>query len=137
MVSKNPPWPQENIRPLIFGARLHDIGKIIVPDRILNKPDRLTSAEWQLMRKHPVAGATILKKISHLAEAVPYVLYHHEKWDGSGYPDGLSGKDIPLGARILALADVFDALTTTRPYRSGLVREDVFSYFKGKYGKTF
>jgi putative two-component system response regulator len=109
-------WPSENIRILQFGSRLHDIGKVIVPDQILNKPGQLNAEEWDLMKKHPIAGAKIIQKISHLEEAIPYVLHHHEKWSGDGYPHGLSGRKIPLGARILALADVYDAMTTLRPY---------------------
>ncbi len=130
-------WPSENMRILQFGARLHDIGKIIVPDQVLNKPGRLNSEEWNLMKKHPVAGAKILQKISHLEEAMPYILYHHEKWDGTGYPEGKRGREIPLGARILALADVFDAMTTGRPYRPAQSRELVLEYIAKESGNHF
>lgn len=130
-------WPPEQIQILEFGARLHDIGKIIIPDQILNKPDQLSTEEWQLMREHPVAGCRILEKISHLKDAMPYILYHHEKWDGSGYPEGLCGREIPVGARILALADVYDALTTARPYRPAMDRAEVLQFLETEAGKHF
>ncbi len=130
-------WPAENMRFLEFGARLHDIGKIIIPDHILNKPDGLHPMEWTLMRKHPVAGGQIIQKISHLQPALPYILHHHEKWDGSGYPQGLKGREIPLGARLLALADVYDAMTTSRPYRPALSPEEVLKFLQAETGKHF
>jgi len=130
-------WPAENIRILTFGARLHDIGKIIVPDHILNKPERLSPEEWDLMMNHPTAGAKMLQKINHLEEVIPYILYHHEKWNGEGYPNGLKEREIPLGARILALADVYDALTTARPYRPALPREEVMNLLSIQSGKHF
>jgi len=130
-------WPLENIRILQFGSRLHDIGKIIVPDQILNKPGKLTLEEWELMKKHPIAGAKIIRKISHLEEAIPYILHHHEKWDGKGYPERRIGREIPLGARMLALADVFDAMTTARPYRPAISREVVLEDIHNEAGKHF
>ena len=130
-------WPSENIRILQFGARLHDIGKIIVPDQILNKANRLTTREWELMRQHPGAGARMLQRITHLEGAIPYILYHHEQWNGQGYPEGLAGREIPLGARILALTDVYDALTTSRPYRKAQPRRLVFDYIISESGKHF
>ncbi|MCC6192612.1 MAG: response regulator [Anaerolineales bacterium] len=130
-------WAPEHLRVLEFGARLHDIGKIIVPDHILNKPDALTSAEWAAMRQHPVAGARILRAISHLQGAVPYVLYHHERWDGSGYPHSLRGKDIPIEGRLLAIADVYDALTTARPYRPARPPYEVLQYVQLNAGRQF
>ena len=130
-------WPSAAIRILQFGARLHDIGKIIVPDRILNKPGPLTEKEWELMRRHPISGARILQKITHLEEAMPYILYHHEKWDGSGYPEGLHRRKIPLGARILALTDVYDALTTSRPYRKAYPQTKAIKYILQMSGKHF
>ena len=130
-------WPQDQIRILKFGARLHDIGKIIIPDHILNKPEKLDADEWQLMKEHPVAGGRILQKISHLLDALPYILYHHERWDGSGYPEGLAGRDIPVGARILALADVYDALSTARPYHPPMQRDKVFKFIQSQVGQHF
>jgi len=109
-------WTPSQIRTLEFGARLHDIGKIIIPDNILNKSSKLTVEEWDLMKQHPVEGVKILEGISHLQKTRPYILYHHERWDGSGYPHGLKGHAIPIEARLLAIVDVFDALTSSRPY---------------------
>ena len=100
-----------------FGFLLHDVGKVAVPDAILFKPDRLTEEEYALIRKHPVTGWEILREIEFLGEAKLVVRHHHERWDGGGYPDGLQGEDIPLVARIFAVADTLDALTTDRPYR--------------------
>jgi putative two-component system response regulator len=130
-------WPSDQMRILAFGARLHDIGKIVVPDHILKKPGDLTPEEWNLMREHPAAGAKILSNIQHLKPAIDYVLYHHERWDGSGYPHGLVGRDIPLAGRLLAIADVFDALTTNRPYHPARPRSDVFKYLTLRAGVHF
>jgi putative nucleotidyltransferase with HDIG domain len=100
-----------------FGFLLHDIGKVAIPDAILYKPGSLTSAERELMARHPVIGAEIVRGIEFLGEAAQVVRSHHERWDGHGYPDGLAGEQIPLAARVFAVADVLDALTTDRPYR--------------------
>jgi response regulator RpfG family c-di-GMP phosphodiesterase len=104
---------------LARGALLHDIGKIGVPDHILLKPGRLTDEEWVEMKKHPEIGARIISGIEFLAPAAEIVLAHQERWDGRGYPQGLRGDQIPLGARIFAIADTIDAITTDRPYRRG------------------
>ena len=108
------------LKALHYGAMLHDIGKIGIPDAILRKPGQLTEEEWALMRQHPQLGERIIAGIDFLRSAVPVVLYHHERWDGSGYPFGLSGEAIPLGARIFSVADTFDAMISNRPYRRGL-----------------
>lgn len=100
-----------------FGFLLHDIGKVAIPDAILYKPSALTDEERTLMAQHPLIGAEILRGVEFLAEAAAVVRSHHEHWDGSGYPEGLSGEEIPLSARVFAVADVLDALTTDRPYR--------------------
>ncbi len=99
------------------GALLHDLGKIGVPDAILRKPGPLTEAEWEQMRRHPEMGAQLLADIGFLSSAIPVVRHHHERWDGKGYPDGLAGTSIPLAARIFAVADTLDAMTSDRPYR--------------------
>ncbi len=130
-------WPDDQIRKLEFGARLHDIGKVIIPDHILNKRGKLTKDEWELMRHHPVAGEKMLSGISHLGSIRPYVLYHHERWDGSGYPEGLKQRNIPLEARILAIVDVYDALTTVRPYHPARPHEEVLKYLELNAGKHF
>ena len=100
-----------------FGYLLHDIGKVAIPDGILHKPEPLSDAERGLMRRHPLIGAEILSGIPFLESAADIVKHHHERWDGEGYPDGLKGEEIPLAARIFAVADSLDAITTDRPYR--------------------
>jgi ribonuclease P protein subunit RPR2 len=100
-----------------FGFLLHDVGKVAVPDSILWKPEPLTPEERTLMERHPLVGWEILREIDFLGEAKLVVRHHHERWDGTGYPDGLAGDLIPLAARVFAVADVLDALTTLRPYR--------------------
>jgi putative nucleotidyltransferase with HDIG domain len=101
-----------------FGFLLHDVGKVAVPDSILWKPEPLTAEERSLMERHPLVGWEILREIDFLGEAKLVVRHHHERWDGAGYPDGLAGELIPLSARVFAVADVLDALTTVRPYRA-------------------
>lgn len=103
-----------------LAAHLHDIGKIGVPDGVLNKPEGLTSEEYEVMKTHPEKGYQIVSQIKHLEEISLYVRHHHERWDGCGYPLGLKGEEIPLGARVIAVADTFDAITSSRPYREGL-----------------
>ena len=100
-----------------FGFLLHDIGKVAVPDAILFKTSRLTDQEFTLIAQHPVVGAEILRDVDFLGEGKLVVRHHHERWDGSGYPDGLAGEEIPLAARVFSVADTLDALTTDRPYR--------------------
>lgn len=102
---------------LYRGGFLHDIGKISIPDAILNKPGPLTDEEWAIMRAHTVRGEEICRPLKSLSLVLPIIRHHHERWDGSGYPDGLRGQDIPLLARILQTADVYDALTSVRPYK--------------------
>jgi response regulator RpfG family c-di-GMP phosphodiesterase len=110
----------EEIYHIERGALLHDIGKIGIPDRILLKPGKLTPEEWVEMRKHPFIGYQMCVKIEMLRQAAQIVLYHHEAWDGSGYPEGLKDEAIPLGARIFAVADTLDAMTSDRPYRAAM-----------------
>ncbi len=102
-----------------FGFLLHDVGKIAIPDEILHKADDLGPEEQRLMRGHPEVGYEIVRGVGFLADAAQIVRHHHERWDGEGYPDGLSGPDIPLAARIFSVADALDAITTDRPYRPG------------------
>lgn len=130
-------WAPGQMRALEFGARLHDIGKIIVPDGILKKPGPLSNEEWALMRKHPSRGVEIIREIRLLRETIPYVLYHHEKWDGSGYPKGLRGEEIPVEGRLLAIVDVFDALTTARPYRKARPLSEVVEWMRRSAGTHF
>jgi PAS domain S-box-containing protein len=119
------------------GGMLHDIGKLGVPDNILLKPGKLTEEEWALMRRHPQFAFEMLKPIHYLHEALNIPYYHHEKWDGSGYPHGRKGETIPLEARIFAVVDVWDALSHDRPYRPAWPREKVIRYIKDQSGKHF
>ena len=110
----------EAVRSVELGAVLHDIGKVRVPESILNKPGPLTDEEWAVMKTHPEIGEHILGPIQSLHRILPIVRHHHERWDGAGYPDGLSGRGIPLGARIVAVCDAYRAMTENRPYRAAL-----------------
>lgn len=113
-------WKNEEITILEFGAILHDVGKIIVPRQVLRKTGPLDEEEWKLMREHPQAGAKMLDGVDHLKAAIPYVLYHHEWWNGGGYPFGLKQNAIPREGRLLAIVDAFDAMTTNRPYHASM-----------------
>ena len=114
---------------------LHDIGKVAVPDSILLKEGPLTEDEWTVVREHPVMGEHICRPIRSFAPVLPIIRHHHEKFDGSGYPDGLSGDHIPLTARVLQVADVFDALTTHRPYRPAMSHEQAFETMREEVGR--
>ncbi len=105
---------------IVSAARVHDLGKIGIPDAVLSKPGALTPEEWELMKSHPVRGAELLARNPDFRRGVAIVRGHHERWDGKGYPDGLAGADIPYGARVIAVADSFDAMTSDRPYREGM-----------------
>lgn len=122
---------------LEFSAVLHDVGKIGVPETILDKPGRLTDEEMAIVRRHPVVGAGIVEDIPSASLVRPSILYHHERWDGSGYPEGLSGEAIPLGARIIALADVYDAVTDERPYRHGMAPAEARAFIAASAGTLF
>jgi HD-GYP domain-containing protein (c-di-GMP phosphodiesterase class II) len=119
------------------GALLHDIGKMGLPDRILLKPGPLTEGEWEIMRRHPSYAYDLLSPIAYLRPALDIPYCHHEKWDGSGYPRGLKGERIPLSARIFAIVDVWDALTSERPYRPAWNEEKVNDYLREQSGKHF
>jgi len=119
------------------GALLHDMGKIGVPDSILNKPDKLTDEEWVIMRKHPHFAYEMLLPIEYLQPALDIPYCHHEKWDGTGYPRKLSNTGIPLAARLFAVVDVWDALTSDRPYRPAWKKEDALEYIREQSGKHF
>jgi putative nucleotidyltransferase with HDIG domain len=117
-------------------ALLHDIGKIGVPEGILRKPGPLTAEEWEIMRRHPVTGAQIVAPLEFFDEGAVILRHHHERLDGSGYPDGLTGDGIPLGARVVAVADVFDALTSGRPYRASFSTADAIAMLHDEAGCT-
>lgn len=119
------------------GATLHDIGKVVIPDHILFKPGPLTEEEWKVMRRHPLIAVEILESILYLVPALFIPRSHHEKWDGSGYPDGLEKENIPLHARIFAFADVYDALTSNRPYRRAWSQKDALDYICKNSGMHF
>jgi HD-GYP domain-containing protein (c-di-GMP phosphodiesterase class II) len=120
-----------------FGFLLHDVGKVAVPDAILFKPGPLTDEERALMVMHPVIGTEILRHVDFLGEAKEVVRHHHERWDGSGYPDRLTGEDIPVQARVFAVADTLDALTTDRPYRSATSWSDAREVIRSEAGSQF
>jgi putative two-component system response regulator len=119
------------------GALLHDIGKLGVPDAILLKPESLTDEEWVIMRKHPQYAYDMIHPIEYLRPSLDIPYCHHEKWDGSGYPRGLKGEEIPLAARIFAIVDVWDALTSDRPYRPGWSNQQALEHILGQSGKHF
>ncbi|MFA5088115.1 MAG: HD-GYP domain-containing protein [Candidatus Omnitrophota bacterium] len=122
---------------LYIAGILHDIGKIGIPESILNKEGTLTPEEYEVMKQHPVRGAEILQPLSELKGCIEGVKYHHERYDGTGYPSGLKGDEIPIVAAIIAVADTFDAMTTDRPYRKGLTRDEAIKEIERNIGKQF
>jgi len=120
-----------------IAAHLHDIGKIGIPDRILYKKGRLLPQEYEEIKKHPQIGYTILSKSVNLQEIAELVLFHHERWDGDGYPQGLRGEEIPFGSRIIAVADSIDAMISDRPYRSTMNIEQCINEVRANAGKQF
>jgi HD-GYP domain-containing protein (c-di-GMP phosphodiesterase class II) len=129
--------PEAKLVHIQRGALLHDIGKMGIPDSILHKPGLLTDREWKIMRTHPLIAYQILSDIDYLSPALDIPYCHHEKWDGTGYPRELKGDAIPISARIFAVIDVFDALTSDRPYRKAWKRVDAFAYIRKQSGKHF
>jgi len=119
-------WFGQRLDQLRFGAILHDIGKIHISEEILTKKDSFDNQEWDEVYKHPLTGVEMIKDIPYLSSAIPVIRHHHERWDGAGYPDGLGGEQIPIAARIVAVADSFDAMTTSRPYRPALSLEEAY-----------
>jgi putative two-component system response regulator len=126
---------EEQITALRRAGVVHDIGKVAVPDAILLKPGRLTEEEWRIVRQHPVIGEHICEPLRSFRSVLPIIRHHHEKYDGSGYPDGLSGEAIPIAARILQIVDVFDALTTERPYKKAFSASDAFQIMREEVAK--
>jgi putative nucleotidyltransferase with HDIG domain len=127
----------EALRHVELGALLHDVGKLDVPDRILGKPTGLTELEWRVMRRHAASGERLLLHILDLPDVLAIVRSHHERWDGAGYPDGMRGETIPLGARIVAVADAFRAMTEPRPYRRPRTRDDAVQEIAAGSGLQF
>ena len=130
-------WSAERLRRLRVGARLHDLGKLAIADEIWRSPGRLNTAEFAQVRRHPAAGMRMLARLTDFRFAVPVALYHHERWDGSGYPSGRAGEGIPLEARVLAVADAFDAMTTERSYKSALSPEQALAELDRCAGSQF
>jgi putative nucleotidyltransferase with HDIG domain len=128
---------EKELRALHAGALLHDIGKLAVPEYILNKPGKLTEAEFAKMKIHPTVGGDILKRVNFPYPVEDIVRYHHEKWDGSGYPKGLKGEAIPLIARIISVVDFYDATRCDRPYRKGMKREESLALLRSMVGSAF
>lgn len=130
-------FSKQELRNIELGALLHDIGKVGIPDAVLYKAEGLTPEEWELMRTHPLLGAEVIRGCPHFAGAMPIVRYHHERWDGEGYPDRLHSKKIPIAARIFALADALDAMSTNRPYREALPYDTIRNEIECKAGRQF
>src|SRR5580658_4141211 len=128
---------QALMQALLIASFLHDIGKLAVPEYIINKPGKLTREEFEKMKIHPVVGADILERVRFPYPVVPIVRSHHESWDGTGYPDGLKGEDIPIGARLLTAVDCFDALASERPYRKALPLDEAMAFVKSRAGIQF
>ena len=128
---------EEDVMHVRRGALLHDIGKMVVPDAILHKPGPLTDDEWEIMRRHPENAREFLSKIEYLQPALDIPYCHHERWDGSGYPQGLAGDDIPMSARVFAVIDTYDALTSDRPYRAAWPERDAIAHIRAGAGSHF
>jgi HD-GYP domain-containing protein (c-di-GMP phosphodiesterase class II) len=128
---------EDELKNVGYAASLHDIGKVAVSSRILNKLGRLTDDEFKIMREHSLVATKILEKIDGLKGAIPYIRHHHERYDGAGYPDGLSGEDIPVGARIIAVAETYDILTSDVPWREALTREAAVEEIESCAGSQF
>lgn len=128
--------PQEEVERIKAAARIHDLGKIAVPDAVLLKPGPLDEKEWEIMKKHPVVSAEILEGLEIYKGCIEIIRHEHEHWDGTGYPDGLRGEEIPLGARIIAVADVWHALLSDRPYRKAYTKEEARKIMQDMAGKV-
>jgi HD-GYP domain-containing protein (c-di-GMP phosphodiesterase class II) len=129
--------PADVRRAVRLGSILHDVGKIGISDTILHKPGPLDDHEWKIMRTHPEIGEKMLESIDYLGPAIPVIRHHHERWDGKGYPDGLAGEDIPIGARIVAVCDAFDAMTSDRPYKKAMPIQAALEEIKRGAGGQF
>jgi response regulator RpfG family c-di-GMP phosphodiesterase len=135
--------PETEVKNILYGAALHDLGKLAVPDSILKKPRQLTEKEWEIMRTHPQRGVEIIEGVKFLEGVKPIILHHQERYDGltdgkyPAYPAGIKGEAIPIGARIIAVVDAYDAITTTRPYRRGLSKEEAFRRLREGSGTQF
>ena len=136
-VAKQLGMTAQEMRVLKYASFLHDAGKVMIPDEILRKPKKLTGEEFQIIKKHPIKGVEIVKPIEVLKPVIPIILYHHERFDGTGYPKGLKGKDIPLGSRIMSVVDAFISMISKQPYRECLSAEEALSEIKRYSGTQF
>lgn len=130
-------FSEYDVHSVYWAALLHDIGKIGVPRAVLRKDGPLTEAEWTVMRLHPTVGANIVRSLKAISHIAPMIYYHQEKFDGSGYPEGLQGEDIPIGARILAVVDAYEAMTHDRVYRKARSHGEAVSELRSMGGKDF
>jgi len=137
LIAKNLGWVDHQLDRLHYCAVLHDIGKIHIPDRILLKKSQLNQEEWGLIKQHPITGAEMIRDVPFLADAAIIIRHHHERWDGLGYPDGLTGEEIPPGARIIAVADALDAMLTERPYSPACSLEEACKEIEMLSGKNY
>ncbi|MCM8766165.1 MAG: HD-GYP domain-containing protein, partial [Candidatus Omnitrophica bacterium] len=128
---------QEEIEKISDAAMLHDLGKIGISEKVLLKKSKLNSRELAEIRRHPLIGADILRSIHFMKGILPFIIYHHERYDGEGYPFGIKGEDIPLGARIVAIADVYQALISDRPYRKAYTKKEAMQIIKKGAGTQF
>jgi len=136
-IARKMDYSESEIEKIKYAGYLHDVGKVSLESNILNKKGELSTKEFEIVKEHPEVGADIVKNVKYLEEVADYVKYHHERLDGSGYPEGLKGNEIPEGARILAVADVYDALTSNRPYRSAWSRNKALDLIEEDAGKCF
>jgi putative nucleotidyltransferase with HDIG domain len=130
-------WKGARLSALRLGGLLHDVGKLNLDSTVLRKPGPLDEREYREIKRHPLAGARLIRGFEALRPALPYILFHHERWDGSGYPSGRSREQIPIGARIVAVADAFDAMTSPRPYRPALRLSQALAEVAGGSGTQF
>ncbi len=132
-----PDLPYEEFEAILSAARIHDLGKIATTDFVLSKPGRLTDEEFAVIKRHPVEGSEILRRLTPYRQIVRIVRHHHERWDGRGYPDGLSGEQIPFGSRVIAVADTYDAMTSDRAYRRAMTHEQAMAEIRRCAGTQF
>ena len=137
VVARRLGWKDARLGALRLGGLLHDVGKLNLDDAVLQKPGPLDEREYREVMRHPLAGARLIRRLEALRPALPYILFHHERWDGSGYPSGRSREQIPIGARIVAVVDAFDAMTSLRPYRPPLSLRRALAEVRSGSGTQF
>jgi len=137
MLAKKMGAPNELIQNLAYAGLFHDLGMIMVPQSIIHKTTELSMKEWAVVRKHPIYSVKYIENIESLKDIIPVILHHHERWDGKGYPDKLKGEDIPLGARILFIAESYDAIVSKRPYRRARTRDEAITILRQNSGTQF